>query len=338
MRVAITGGSGFLGRRLIARLCQSGADRIVTASRDEQKRAALQRDFSWHPGFRVYAADVRDAARLQDLFHGCEVVIHAAARKIVTGHPDEPEEMLKTNVLGTRNVVNAARLAHCQKLIFVSSDKAVRAENVYGVSKAMGEHLVVNANARTLHDGLRCGVVRYGNVLGSTGSVSLLWKQQALAGKPLTVSDSQMTRFWITADAAVDLILGALSNLRGGEIVVPHISAAPITYLAKAIGGDAATFATIADVPMEARGNAARQGGEKIHEELMSAAEIRRAVRHCGRYVIPPFQHDEMWSAKPWLGEPVDVETVYRSDVWPWQATVEELREMLGAAEREVVA
>ncbi len=333
MQVVITGGSGFLGRALVSRLCRSGADRIATFSRDEQKRAALQREFAWHPGFRVYAGDVRDAGRLPDLFYGCEAVIHCAARKIVSGHPDEPEEMLKTNVCGTLNVVNAARAAGCRKLVFVSSDKAVRAENVYGKSKGLAEDLVVNANARTMHDGLRCGVVRYGNVIGSTGSVAVFWRQQAQRGLPLQITDPQMTRFWITAAQAVDLVLAALANLRGGEIVVPHLPAARITTLAEAIAGDGVTFRPVDDVPMERAANAARQGGEKVHEELLSATEVRRAVRRDDYYVIPPFQHSEMWDAKPWLGQPVDQALAYRSDVWPWQLTVADMRELLASCD-----
>lgn len=335
MRIAITGGSGTLGRALIGRLTAGGADRIVTFSRDEQKRAALQRDFGWHPGFRVYAGDVRDAGRLADIFSGCEAVIHGAARKVVTGHPDEPEEMLKTNVLGTLNVIEAARKAGVAKLMVVSSDKAVRAENVYGVSKAMAEHLAVMANARTFGRGLRVGCVRYGNVIGSTGSVVGVWREKALAGEALPIADTRMTRFWITVEQAVDLVLSALANLRGGEIVVPYIPAAPIMRLARAlVGRDAIQIAGFTDAPTEASADGERYtpriGGEKLHEELLSAAEIRRARRYLGYFVVPPYQHAEMWDGKPWLGEPVSQDLVYRSDVWPLQASVEELRALLG--------
>jgi UDP-N-acetylglucosamine 4,6-dehydratase len=333
MRIAITGGSGSLGRALIRRLAEDGADRIVTFSRDEQKRAALQREFGWHPGFRVFAGDVRDEPRMEDIFHGCEVVVHAAARKVVTAHPDEPEELLKTNVLGTQNVIHAARQAGIRKLLFISSDKAVRAENVYGVSKAMAEHLAIMANARTIAKGLRIGVVRYGNVLGSTGSVLPLWRAQKAAGQLLTLSDRRMTRFWITLPQAVDLVLLALSNLRGGEIVVPHIPAAPIATLLRTVledddghGPDPITETGI------------RQGGEKLHEELLSAAEVLRAVRRGATYVVPPFQNADMWDAAPWVGEPVAPDLAYRSDVWPWQLTVPEMRNLLLEAEGALVA
>lgn len=334
MRIAITGGSGFLGHALLDRLTRNGgADRVVVFSRDEQKRARLYREFGWHPGVRVYAGDVRDADRLADLFHGCEAVVHAAARKVVTAHPDEAEEMLKTNILGSMNVINAARVAGVQKLLVISSDKAVRAENVYGVSKAMMEHLAVNANARTLHDGLRVGAVRYGNVIGSTGSVVEVWRRQVAAGQPLTLSAPFMTRFWITMQQAVDLILSALANLRGGEITVPHLPAASIALLAEAVAGPGYPTVTVSEAPMEARlvehGGQIRQGGEKVHEELLSAAEVRRAVKRNGYYIVPPYQHDEMWDTRPWLGDPLPEGFQYRSDCWPWQASVENLRGML---------
>lgn len=330
MRVAITGASGSLGRALLSRLTRTGgADRIVAFSRDEQKRAALVRDFGWHPAVRVYAGNVRDVDRLIDIFHGCEAVVHGAARKVVAAHPDEPEEMLKTNVLGSVNVVIAARKAGVKKLVAVSSDKAVRPENSYGVSKALMEHLVVNANARTLHDGLRCCCVRYGNVIGSTGSVVAVWRAQVAAGRPVTVSNPAMTRFWISLPRAVDLILHAISNVRGGEIFVPRLPCASVGDLAAAVAGDGWPVVPMGSgVPMEPRAPI-RQGGEKVHEELLSAAEVRRAVERHGYYVVPPFQHAEMWDASPWLGVPVPPDLVYRSDVWPWRATAEELGQMI---------
>lgn len=321
MRIAVTGGSGSLGRALITRLAKGGADRIVTFSRDEQKRNALAAEFAWHPGVRVFAGDVRDERRLVDLFHGCEVVIHAAARKVVTAHPDEPEELLKTNILGTQAVIEAARQARVQKLVLVSSDKAVAAENVYGVSKAMGEHLAVMANARTFPQGLRIGVVRYGNVLGSTGSVLPYWRKLAAEGKPLPVSDVLMSRFWITLPDAVTLVLDVVANLRGGEIVVPHLPAAPIIVLAQTVLPNGVSRDSFTELGI-------RPGGEKLHESLLSDSEVRRAVRCGDTYLIPPFQHEHMWDNRPWLGTPVDSALVYRSDVWPWQLDVTEMRKL----------
>lgn len=327
MRIAITGGSGSLGSELINRLCKGGADRVVTFTRDEQKRAALANRFEWHPGFRAMAGDVRDIARLRSIFYGCEVVIHAAARKVVTAHPDEPGEMLKTNVIGTENVINAAMDAGVGKLLLISSDKAVRPENVYGVSKAMAEHLTINANARTFPRGLRCSVLRYGNVLASNGSVVRLWRADVAAGKPLSISDQRMTRFWLTLPRAVDFVLRSVATMRGGETFIPHLPAAPITLLAQALYKEAQR-----DTPLEVRVIGIRPGGEKLHEELMSESEIRRALKRDDHYIIPPFLSPDSWDLTPWMGNAVDPVMVYRSDIWPDQLNASDMLTLLNEA------
>jgi len=327
LRIAITGGSGSLGRALITRLVEDGADRIVAFSRDEQKRLALGRDFGWHPGFRHMAGDVLDRDRLVDIFHGCEVVVHGAARKVVSAMPDEAEELRKTNIEGTVNVIEACRAAGVGKLICVSSDKAVHPENAYGVSKAMMEHLAINANARALPRGLRIGLVRYGNVLGSTGSVVPVWRKALEQRQAITVSDPSMTRFWITMSQAVDLILTAISNLRGGEIVVPKIPAADIGTLLEALTREFIDAEGLpADYTPDTRITGFRPGGEKRHEELLAPAEVGRTRLRNGVYVVAPYQHDDMWDAKPWVGERIPDDTVYRSDVWEPRLDPDQMR------------
>jgi UDP-N-acetylglucosamine 4,6-dehydratase len=318
VRVCITGGSGSLGRTILARLAREGADRIVTFSRDEQKRLALQAEFAWHPGVKVYAGDVRDAGRLPDILYGCDLVVHAAARKVVSGHPDEPREMLRTNVEGTQNVIAAARDAGVRKLLFVSSDKAVAPVNCYGVSKAMAEHLVISENARSWARGLRLGVIRYGNVLASNGSVVRVWRECLARGEPMPVSDARMTRFWLTLDQAACYVMKAAMDLRGGEVFVPALKAAPLRKLAEALDPNA----MMVDIGI-------RPGGEKLHEELLSSDEVRRTVKRNGFYIVTPTQTADSWDASPWLGEPVPEDFRYQSDTWPEQWTVEELRELL---------
>lgn len=318
MRIAITGGTGSLGSALIRRLAASGAERIVTFSRDEQRRLALSAEMSWHPGVKVYAGDVRDAGRMADIFHGCDVVVHAAARKVVNGHHDEPREMLQTNVLGTQHVISAARQAHVPKLLFISSDKAVHPENVYGVSKAMAEHLVVSENARSYPQGGRMAVLRYGNVIASNGSVVKLWRQCVAAREPLPVTDGDMTRFWLTLADAVELVMLAIAQMRGGEIFVPILRAAPLHRLADAVAED---------LPRRATG--IRSGGEKLFEELLSADEARRAVRRNGFFVVTPTKGMDSWDTTPWLGDPLPPGFTYRSDTWPDQWSVEDLRTLL---------
>lgn len=319
MRVCVTGGSGSLGTALITKLAHDGAERIVTFTRDEQKRSALARAFAWHPGVKVYAGDIRDAERLPDIFRGCEVVVHAAARKVVSGHHDEAREMLHTNVLGTANVIAAARAAGVRKLLFVSSDKAVRAENVYGMSKAMAEQLVISENARSWPQGLRLSVIRYGNVLASNGSVVKVWRECAARGEPLPISDSRMTRFWLTLDMAVGFVQKAIGEIRGGEVFVPSLKAAPLTALAE-------VFAPAS----QWRSLGIRPGGEKLHEELLSSDEVRRTVARNGWYVIAPTTTADIWDPTPWMGDRVPAEFTYSSDAWPLQWTTEELRELIG--------
>ncbi len=324
MRIAITGGSGSLGQALLARLAAGGADRIVTFSRDEHRRAALQAKYAFHSGVKVYAGDIRDTDRMRDMFRKCEVVIHAAARKVVSGHYDEPREMLLTNVLGTANVLAAARHANVGKVLFISSDKAVNAINVYGTSKKMAEHLVVSENARSFDDGTRCSVVRYGNVLASNGSVVKVWREKAERGEPLPISDRRMTRFWWTVDEAADAALRAVHDMKGGEVFVPQLKAAPLMRLLEAIAPGAETTEI-----------GIRPGGEKMHESLLDEEEIRRALFRNDWLIVPPMDNDDLWDRTPWLGEPVDEEFTYQSDTWREQWTVEELRELLGRSTKE---
>lgn len=321
MRIAVTGGSGALGQALLTQLAHEGADRIVTFSRDEQKRAALNQKFGWHHGIRIMAGDIREPSRLSDMFHGCDVVVHAAARKVVSAHPDEPEEMLRTNIQGTMNVIEAAQRAGVHKVLVISSDKAVRAENVYGVSKAMMEHLAINANGRTWPQGLRISAIRYGNVLASTGSVLVNWNERITKKQPLPMSDLRMTRFWLTLPQAVGYVLKAIENMRGGEIFVPILPAAPITRLAEALTTNP-TYAV----------TGIRPGGEKLHEELLSPSEIRRAVKRNGLYVVPPYQSSMSWDANPWIGEAVPTDLTYNSETWGWQLTVPDMRALVAEA------
>jgi UDP-N-acetylglucosamine 4,6-dehydratase len=310
-----------LGQALIARLVRDGADRIVTLSRDEHKREALQARFGWYPGFRVYAGDVRDVGPLVDHFQGCEALIHGAARKVVSGHHDEPQEHLKTNVLGTRYVLQAARRAGVRKVLFVSSDKAVQPQNCYGVSKALAEALVISENAHAFHEGFRASVIRYGNVLASTGSVVRVWRERAAAGLPLPVSDRRMTRFWQTIEDAASVVLKALADLRGGEVFIPIMRAAPLVRVLEAIAPGAA----VEEIGI-------RPGGEKIHESLVSEDEARRARRRNGWIVVPPPDTPHHWERWAWLGASVGEDFRYCSADWPEQWSVEELRAVLGPA------
>lgn len=336
MRVAITGITGSLGSALLKRLAAAGAERIVGFSRDEQKRLAVQAQYAWHPGVKIYAGDVRDAARLPDLFYSCDVVIHAAARKVVSGHYDEPREMLLTNVIGTQHVLVAARQAGVRKLLFISSDKAVHPCNIYGISKAYAEQLVISENARSWAHGLRCSVVRYGNVLASNGSVVRIWREAFAQGLPLPLSDTRMTRFWLTLDQAVGIVTRAIAEMRGGEVLVPALKAAPLLRLATAMLPNYEDDPVVDDLTPVAAPNwlrdlGIRPGGEKLHEELISSDEARRTLRRNSFYVVRPSATTDLWDISAWLGDPVDSEFRYCSADWPDQWTVDGLRAELEA-------
>ena len=339
MRIAITGGTGSLGSELIAQLAHEGADRIVTVTRDEHRRGALQERYADHPGVKVYAGDVRDETRLRDVFDGCEVVVHAAAPCPVEFEQpsrsppgllqgQEPREMLLTNVIGTANVLSAARHARVRKVLFISSDKAVHANNIYGTSKALAEALVLSENARCFAEGMRCSVIRYGNVLGSNGSVLKLWASLAERGQSLPVSSTKMTRFWLTIETAAAYVRRAVNDMRGGEVLVPRIKAAPLVRLLEAVAPGA-----------ETRELGIRPGGEKLHEVLLSEDELRRVLVKNQWLVVPPVDGPELWDRSPWLGGRPGSGFSYSSDTWPEQWSVEELREALGrSAFKEKVA
>lgn len=319
MRVTVTGGSGSLGRALIRRLIDDGAERIATFTRSQHTRDALTREFGSYPGItdRIYWHDLSSVERLERTFTGCEVVIHAAAAKVVGAHPDEGEGLHATNVEGTRNVLDAAERAGVRKVLVISSDKAVQPTNAYGISKAEAEQMAVKANAHAWPRGCRISVLRYGNVLASNGSVVQRWRSQIANCEWLQVSDERMTRFWVTLDQAVEFVLQAVSMMRGGEIFVPNIPAAPITLLAEALGGKP---------PYRVTG--IRPGGEKLHESMLSEDEVRRALQWRGFYVVPPAMRT--WDSTPWPGVPVPETLEYRSDCWPWRLDVEGMRALLG--------
>lgn len=268
----------------MARLIADGAERLVTFTRCQHRRDALTRDFGWYPGLadRIYWHDLSDIDRLERTFAKCEIVIHAAAAKVVGAYSDEPEGLLQTNVIGTENVIKAAWRAGVQKVLVISSDKAVQPTNAYGMSKAKAEQITVSANAYTQRQNTRCAAIRYGNVCGSTESVTVKWLAAMARGESIQLTDPRMTRFWLTLPQAVDHVLRAVEMMRGGEIFVPHLPAAKITTLAQAICGP--------DHPYTVTG--IRPGGEKLHESLLSEDDIRRTVKWRGFYVVTPSKPD----------------------------------------------
>lgn len=270
MNYLITGASGSLGNGLIkALLLDSNATRIVCLSRDELKQsqqAELYRD----KRLRFFLGDVRDKRRLTHAMHDIDVVIHAAALKRVDSISYNPSEVIKTNILGTCNVIEAAWDNRVRKVVVVSSDKAVEPMNIYGISKAMAEAYAIQANVYTFPAGTSVAVVRYGNVLGSRGSVVERWRTMT------EVKAADCTRFWLTMDQAVSFISKVIFKMVPGCIYVPKLKAASIEELAVAMGK------TVVGVePL-------RVGGEKRAEKLLSTDELERTYDLGFAYCVMP--------------------------------------------------
>jgi UDP-N-acetylglucosamine 4,6-dehydratase len=234
-KILVTGGAGFLGRALIRRLLKAGAREVVVASRDEVKHSEIRKAY---PEVTCYVADVRDLQRLRRAAHGVDVIIHAAAMKRVESCTFDPQEAIKTNIHGSQNVVEAAIDNEVPIVVGVSSDKACNPANLYGCTKALMEQLFLSSNSYNLAGVPKFSVVRYGNVLGSTGSIIPLFLEQKKTGV-LTVTDEAMTRFVMTIDQAVNLIFDAINSHAPGLFLPKGIPAMRVIDIAKIIAPQA---------------------------------------------------------------------------------------------------
>ena len=320
MRIGITGISGSLGSALAASLAPHHT--VVGVTRDELKAEAVMAQHAATGAVRcmVLAAGLADRDGLTKAFDGCKAIIHAAALKRIGGSVYATDELVKTNVVGTMHVIQAARAVGVERLVLVSSDKAVEATNLYGATKFCAECVAVQANAFCFPKGLAVSVVRYGNVLGSRGSVVHLWREQARAGQPLTLTDETMTRFIITMEEAVAVVRDALALMEGGEIFVPLLCGAKMIDLARAVLAEAGRDG-------EAQLVGRRPGGEKLHESLLSQEELARTFP-CGRNLLSVLPSHRTWSdrAYPTIGSAVVAP--YRSDLVP-QLDAEKLLDLL---------
>ena len=231
MRILITGGSGYLGKALTKRWRDEHT--VCIYSRSEITQAQLEE----HPNVRKFIGDVRDQQRLRRAMVGCDVVIHAAALKRIEVGRYNPDEMVKTNVLGTINVIEAAQDSEVDRVVYVSSDKAWQPISAYGLSKAIGEALTLAANDMVRYRRPRFSVTRYGNVMGSTGSVIPTWRAAIAKGETIKVTDPDATRFWMSIDEACDLIDKAVTVMQGGERFIPRLPAFRLGDLAEATNG-----------------------------------------------------------------------------------------------------
>ncbi len=276
-RVLLTGGTGTFGQAFARQLlkCHSAA-RVRIFSRDEWKQQRMATEFTGKADrMEFFLGDVRDQARLVEAGSGCDVWIHAAALKQIPACEAHPLEAFKTNLLGTANLLQAAGSLKPRWVVCLSTDKAVQPTNVYGASKMGAERLAVNASEH-LDPRTRVCLVRYGNVLGSRGSVIPEFLEQSRQGGTLAITDVRMTRFWIPQQAAVDFVLRAPAIAHGGEILIPKARSLRLVDLAKVVAPT---------TPTETIG--LRQG-EKIHEMLLSEEESRRALELDDHYVVLP--------------------------------------------------
>ena len=276
--ILVTGGTGSFGKKFIKMVLKRYKPRkLIVFSRDELKQFEMQQKvgFQEYPCIRYFLGDVRDKARLVRAFRNVDYVVHAAALKQVPAAEYNPQECIKTNVIGAMNIIDAALECGVSKVVALSTDKACNPINLYGATKLCSDKLFVAANVYSSFDGTLFSVVRYGNVVGSRGSVVPFFEERKKTGV-LPITDTRMTRFWITLEQGVDMVMDALERSEGGEIFVPKIPSMKISDLATAIGPDC---------KQEIVGI---RPGEKLHEVLINEEEARNAVEFDDGYIIQP--------------------------------------------------
>jgi len=274
--VMVTGGTGSFGKQFVQTVLQGQTPRkLIIFSRDELKQFDMQQHFNeqQYPCMRYFIGDVRDRDRLYRAMDGVDIVIHAAALKQVPTAEYNPIEVIKTNVLGGANIIDAAIDRNVQRVIALSTDKAANPINLYGATKLCSDKLFVSANGYSGHHGTKFSVVRYGNVMGSRGSVIPFFQQMRATGV-LPVTDPKMTRFWITLDQAVQFVLRCLERMHGGEVFVPKIPSMNIVDLARAIAPECRL--DIVGI----------RPGEKLHETMVPQDDARNTVEYDDCFVI----------------------------------------------------
>ncbi len=320
--VLVTGATGSFGRKFVEILLRElHPARLIVFSRDELKQHEMRQVFSDRPGkpMRYFIGDVRDVERLRRAFQGVDVVVHAAAMKQVPACEYNPIEAVRTNVEGARNVVSAAIDAGVQRVLALSTDKAVNPVNLYGATKLVAEKLFVQGNAYSGTGPTRFACVRYGNVLGSRGSVIPLFFAQRQTGR-VTVTDARMTRFWLTLEQGARFVIQSVQRMKGGEIFVPKIPSTGIMeVVAAAAPGCEIDFVGI-------------RPGEKLHEVLISDDEARSAIELSDHYVVKPpspWYFGDSWDE----GRPVPDGFRYTSENNTQWLRGEELMALLGGTD-----
>lgn len=317
--VLITGVCGTVGSELLSQLSAMGCGHIIGIDNNETDLFFLSQSYTNHDNVELFLGDLRDRDVLMRLFRGVEIVLHAAALKHVVLCERSPRDAVATNIVGMMNVIDAAEANGVKRLLFTSSDKAVNPSNVMGTTKLMGERLITAANAhrRNEHDTIFTST-RFGNVLGSRGSVVPLFKRQIAKGGPVTLTDASMSRFIMTLKEAVSLVLESTFMARGGEVFVTKMPVVRIADLAAVMLEELAPRYGYrpSDIPIQVVGT---KPGEKLYEELMNEEEVRRTVE-LERFfaVLPAFKGVYQNIQYDYEGEVREsVETPYNSALEP---------------------
>jgi UDP-N-acetylglucosamine 4,6-dehydratase len=314
-RLLVTGGTGSFGTSFVSKVLNENiADEIIIFSRDELKQYEMNLKFDSRK-LKFVLGDVRDYSRLEQAMDGVEVLVHAAAMKQIPASEENPMEVIKTNVLGAENIVNAAIKNSVSKVIALSTDKAANPANLYGATKLCSDKLMISANSLSSNKSTRFGVVRYGNVLGSRGSVIPFFRSQIAAGE-ITITDPGMTRFWITLEESVQFVLDSLDRLQGGEIFVPKIPSFSIVNVAKVVAPG---------LPTKVIGI---RPGEKLHEVMITEDDSHYTVEFDDFYsILSPVTQANSEYYKKAVKVPIGFR--YSSENNPDWFTPESFKEML---------
>ncbi len=319
--ILITGGTGSFGKKFVEIALQDLHPRkIIVFSRDELKQHEMRAAGFDQPSLRYFIGDVRDRERLTRAMHGVDIVVHAAALKQVPACEYNPMEAVKTNIMGTSNVVEAALDAGVKKVMALSTDKAVNPVNLYGATKLAAEKLTVQSNNYAAGSATRYACVRYGNVVGSRGSVVPVFLSQRERGK-VTLTDDRMTRFWLSLEQGVRFVIECIEQMHGGEVFVPKIPSMKVIDLARAIAPDA-DIEVIGIRP-----------GEKLHEVLISEDEARNTIERDHMYIVKP--PETLWERSlHYEGTPLPEGFRYSSDTNQQWLDIEGIRKFIAPFEK----
>lgn len=314
--ILITGGTGSFGKAFIEyALANLDPKKIIIFSRDELKQYEVRQLFKDDARLRFFIGDIRDQHRLNRAMHNVDYVVHAAALKQVDTAEYNPFEFVQTNIIGSQNVIEASIDAGVKKVVALSTDKASSPLNLYGATKLAADKLFQSGNHYAASYVTRFSVVRYGNVMGSRGSIVPFFKKLAAEGKSLPITDNRMTRFWITLPEAVKFVVDSFDRMVGGELYVPKIASMKIMDLVEAIAPGSQTH------------EIGTRPGEKLHEEMISEDDSRRTIDLGDRYCILPTI--AAWGFEAPKGEPVEDGFAYRSNTNTEWLSVDDMRRLL---------